>query len=77
MRTRDGLKFSVVEVENLLVGLASLNQFAVVSQPDARLSERAYLVASVHSGYLLTLADVTAHSSAKGFARYKWPEELM
>jgi len=74
---RGGLKFSAVEVESLLVDLVQLNQFAIIARSDERLGERSCLVASLRSGYSLTLADVVAHLAAKGLAKYKWPEELI
>jgi acyl-CoA synthetase (AMP-forming)/AMP-acid ligase II len=74
---RGGLKFSAVEVESLLSDMPQLNQFAVISRPDPRLGERAYLVAATRPGSTITLADVVAHLAAKGLARYKWPEDLI
>jgi acyl-CoA synthetase (AMP-forming)/AMP-acid ligase II len=74
---RGGLKFSAVEVESLLSDMPQLNQFAVISRPDPRLGERAYLVAAVRPGSTITLDDVVAHLAAKGLAKYKWPEDLI
>jgi acyl-CoA synthetase (AMP-forming)/AMP-acid ligase II len=74
---RGGLKFSAVEVESLLSDMPQLNQFAVISRPDPRLGERAYLVAALRPGSTITLADVVAHLEAKGLAKYKWPEDLI
>jgi acyl-CoA synthetase (AMP-forming)/AMP-acid ligase II len=74
---RGGLKFSAVEVESLLSELPQLEQFAIISQPDARLGERSALVAAVRVGQTITLAEVTAHLAARGLARYKWPEDLI
>ncbi|GHO97282.1 cyclohexanecarboxylate-CoA ligase [Reticulibacter mediterranei] len=74
---RGGLKFSAVEVESLLVDLVQLNQLAIIARPDERLGERSCLVASLRSGYSITLAEITTHLAAKGLAKYKWPEELL
>jgi acyl-CoA synthetase (AMP-forming)/AMP-acid ligase II len=74
---RGGLKFSAVEVESLLVDLPQLQQFAIAALPDERLGERSCLIASLRSGYALTLAEVIAHLAAKGLAKYKWPESLI
>jgi non-ribosomal peptide synthetase component E (peptide arylation enzyme) len=74
---RGGLKFSAVEVESLLSDLPQLSQFAVVSRPDPRLGERAYLVAATRPGSTITLSDIVAHLAGKGLAKYKWPEELI
>lgn len=74
---RGGLKFSAVEVESLLSDMPQLNQFAIISRPDPRLGERACLVAAIRPGSTITLDDIVAHLSAKGLARYKWPEDLI
>jgi acyl-CoA synthetase (AMP-forming)/AMP-acid ligase II len=74
---RGGLKFSAVEVESLLSDMPQLNQFAVISRPDPRLGERAYLVAAVRPGSTITLDEVIAHLAARGLAKYKWPEDLI
>ncbi len=74
---RGGLKFSAAEVESLLSDMPQLAQFAVISRPDARLGERACLVAATRPHCAITLADVVAHLAAKGLAKYKWPEDLL
>jgi acyl-CoA synthetase (AMP-forming)/AMP-acid ligase II len=74
---RGGLKFSAVEVENLLAELPELAQFAILDQPDERLGQRAVLVAAVRPGHELTLDRVTDHLRERGLAKYKWPEQLL
>jgi cyclohexanecarboxylate-CoA ligase len=74
---RGGVKFSAVEVENLLAELPQLAQFAVVDRPDERLGQRAVLVAALRPGHQLSLDGVTDHLRARGLARYKWPEQLL
>ncbi|MFF4712401.1 class I adenylate-forming enzyme family protein [Streptomyces eurythermus] len=74
---RGGLKFSALEVEELLDDLPQLAQHAVVARPDPRLGQRASLVVALRAGTRLTLEDVTGHLSGKGLATYKLPEQLV
>jgi acyl-CoA synthetase (AMP-forming)/AMP-acid ligase II len=74
---RGGLKFSVVEVENLLSELGGLEQLAVMPIDDERLGQKSILLAKVREGHELTLAEVTAHLQSRGLAKYKWPERLV
>jgi non-ribosomal peptide synthetase component E (peptide arylation enzyme) len=74
---RGGMKFSAVEVENLLAELPELAQFAIVDRPDERLGQRAVLVAALRSGHELSLDRVTDHLRERGLAKYKWPEQLL
>ncbi|MFE9816589.1 class I adenylate-forming enzyme family protein [Streptomyces sp. NPDC005773] len=75
---RGGLKFSALEVEELLNDLPQLAQHAVLGRPDPRLGQRSCLVAALREGAGgLTLGEVTAHLSAKGLATYKLPEQLV
>ncbi|WP_261568429.1 class I adenylate-forming enzyme family protein [Frankia gtarii] len=74
---RGGLKFSALEVEELLNDLPQLAQHAVVAQPDLRLGQRSCLLAVLHDGARLTLDEVNGHLARKGLATYKLPEELI
>jgi len=74
---RGGFKIGAAEIEAHLQGLAALRRCAVVAVPDARLGERACLVAEVHDGASLSLDDVAAHLGARGVAKFKWPEHLL
>jgi cyclohexanecarboxylate-CoA ligase len=74
---RGGLKFSAVEVENLLSELPELAQFAILARDDERLGQRAVLVAAVRPGARLSLETVITHLDGRGLAKYKWPEELL
>ncbi|WP_406096036.1 class I adenylate-forming enzyme family protein [Streptomyces sp. NBC_01013] len=75
---RGGLKFSALEVEELLNDLPQLAQHAVLGRPDPRLGQRSCLVAALRAGAgELTLGEVTAHLAAKGLATYKLPEQLV
>ncbi|MFB6893580.1 class I adenylate-forming enzyme family protein [Kitasatospora sp. NPDC056327] len=74
---RGGLKFSALEVEELLNDLPQLTQHAVVARPDPRLGQRSCLLAVLREGAALTLEEVTSHLSRKGLATYKLPEQLV
>ncbi|GHG21801.1 class I adenylate-forming enzyme family protein [Streptomyces filamentosus] len=74
---RGGLKFSALEVEELLDDLPQLAQHAVLGRPDPRLGQRSCLVAALREGARLTLEEVTGHLTAKGLATYKLPEQLV
>jgi acyl-CoA synthetase (AMP-forming)/AMP-acid ligase II len=74
---RGGMKFSAVEVENLLAELPELAQFAILDEADDRLGQRAVLVAALRPGHRLTLDRVTEHLRGRGLAKYKWPEKLL
>ncbi|MFJ4691240.1 class I adenylate-forming enzyme family protein [Streptomyces sp. NPDC088766] len=74
---RGGLKFSALEVEELLDDLPQLAQHAVVGRPDPRLGQRSCLLGALREGARLTLEDVTEHLSRKGLATYKLPEQLV
>ncbi|MGW2391014.1 class I adenylate-forming enzyme family protein [Streptomyces lydicamycinicus] len=74
---RGGLKFSALEVEELLNDLPQLAQHAVVARPDPRLGQRSCLLAALREGAALTLDEVTGHLSGKGLATYKLPEQLV
>jgi len=73
---RGGVKYNPVEVEELVSALPGVLQCVVVPVADALLGERGCLCAVLAPKALLTLDDVTAHLSAAGMAKYKWPEEL-
>ena len=74
---RGGFKIGAAEIEAHLHGLGALRRCAVVAVPDARLGERACLVAELHDGAVLSLGDVAAHLAARGVAKFKWPEHLL
>lgn len=74
---RGGLKFSALEVEELLNDLPQLEQHAVVARPDPRLGQRSCLLVALRDGAGLTLEEVTGHLSRKGLATYKLPEQLV
>jgi 2,3-dihydroxybenzoate-AMP ligase len=73
---RGGEKISAEEVEGLLVRHPRIASAAVVPMPDERLGERACAVV-VANGAPMTMAEVQAHLSALGVAKFKWPERLV
>jgi acyl-CoA synthetase (AMP-forming)/AMP-acid ligase II len=74
---RGGENISAQEIEELLLGLRSVVEVAVVAEPDARLGEHAAAVVSVREGMPVpTLAEVREHLAAAGLARQKWPESI-
>ncbi|WP_234334521.1 class I adenylate-forming enzyme family protein [Streptomyces sp. NRRL B-1347] len=74
---RGGLKYSALEVEELLDDLPQLAQHAVVARADPRLGQRACLIVALRQGACVTLDDITSHLAAKGLATYKLPEQLV
>jgi acyl-CoA synthetase (AMP-forming)/AMP-acid ligase II len=74
---RGGENISALEVEEALLGLASVAEAAVVAAADARLGEHAAAFLRLRPGQPApTLDDVRAHLREVGLARQKWPEEL-
>jgi acyl-CoA synthetase (AMP-forming)/AMP-acid ligase II len=74
---RGGENVSAAELEEALLTLRGVAEIAVVAAPDRRLGERACAVVRMRPGATApTLAEATAHLSAIGLARPKWPEEL-
>jgi acyl-CoA synthetase (AMP-forming)/AMP-acid ligase II len=74
---RGGMKISASEVESLLSDLPQLRQFAIISQHDDRLGEKACLVIALNSSSTMTLDEIIQHLGNKKLAKYKWPEELI
>ncbi|PXY27900.1 AMP-binding protein [Prauserella muralis] len=73
---RGGEKFSVAEVEELLLGHPAVHEVAVVSCPDPVLVERACAYVVPQDGLVPTLEQLRAHLSAAGLAVQKSPERL-
>jgi acyl-CoA synthetase (AMP-forming)/AMP-acid ligase II len=74
---RGGENISALEVEEVLLGMPSVAEAAVVAAADDRLGERAAAVLRVREGNdMPSLDDVRAHFRAAGVAIQKWPEEL-
>jgi acyl-CoA synthetase len=74
---RGGENISAQEVEELLLGIDSIAEVAVVAEPDMRLGERAVAVIRARAEMSApTLAEVRAHLAASGLAKQKWPETI-
>jgi acyl-CoA synthetase (AMP-forming)/AMP-acid ligase II len=74
---RGGENISAVEVEDLVMGLPSIAEVAVVATPDERLGEKAAAVVRLRDGGSApTLPELRAHLEAQGLARQKWPESI-
>lgn len=74
---RGGEKFSVAEVEALLLDCPSVRDVAVVSYPDPVLVERACAYVVPAPGRAPTLAELRQHLLAAGLAVQKAPERLV
>jgi len=72
---RGGQNVPVVEIENCLLGCGRVREVAVVAYPDERLGERGCAVV-VPDGAAPSLADLTRHLEAEGFAKQFWPERI-
>lgn len=74
---RGGENISAVEVEDVLMGVESIAEVAVVAAPDERLGERAAAIVRIHAGMAApTMDDIRTHLAAVGLAKQKWPESL-
>jgi 2,3-dihydroxybenzoate-AMP ligase len=73
---RGGEKISAEEVENLILGLPQVRNVACVPIPDPILGERMCAVVIPRPGEEVTLAEIVAHLTEAGLARYKHPERL-
>ena len=74
---RGGEKFSVAEVEGLLLDCPSVRDVAVVGYPDPVLVERACAYVVPTPGCAPTLDELREHLLAAGLAVQKTPERLM
>jgi long-chain acyl-CoA synthetase len=70
---RGGNNINPHEVEAALRGCRGVRDVCLVGRPDRELGERpvAFVVGDA------SLADLHAHLSGLGIARYKWPEDLI
>ena len=73
---RGGEKISAEEVENLILGLPQVRNVACVPIPDPVLGEKMCAVVIPRPGETVTLAEIVAHLTEAGLARYKHPEHL-
>jgi acyl-CoA synthetase len=74
---RGGENVGAQEVEELLLGMSTLAEVAVVAAPDERLGEQVAAVLRMRDGSPApTLEQVQGHLRSAGLARQKWPESL-
>lgn len=73
---RGGENISPAEVEGLLFDHPMIAQVAIVGVADDRLGQRAIAFVVPAERAAPTLADLTQWLSAKGVAKFKWPEGL-
>jgi 2,3-dihydroxybenzoate-AMP ligase len=73
---RGGEKISAEEVENLILGLPQVRNVACVPIPDPVLGEKMCAVVIPRPGQTVTLAEIVAHLTDAGLARYKHPERV-
>jgi acyl-CoA synthetase len=74
---RGGENISAQEVEEVLLGMDSVAEVAVVAEPDARLGERATAILRMRGDATPpTLQLVREHFAASNLAKQKWPESI-
>jgi acyl-CoA synthetase len=74
---RGGENISAQEVEEILLGIDSVTEVAVVAEPDARLGERATAIVRMRGDVTPpTLEQVRQHFAASHLAKQKWPESI-
>jgi acyl-CoA synthetase len=74
---RGGENISAQEVEELMLGIDSIAEVAVVAEPDVRFGERAVAVIRIRAELPApTVPEVRAHLEAAGLAKQKWPESI-
>jgi non-ribosomal peptide synthetase component E (peptide arylation enzyme) len=73
---RGGIKFSPREVEELLLGHASVANVAVVAMPDPKLGERSCAFVVARPGKTINLNEAVSYLKGKGLATHKLPERI-
>jgi len=73
---RGGEKISAEEIEAHLAAHPAVTAAAVVAMPDAILGEKACAYLSLRDGETFALAAMREFLSARGVARFKWPERI-
>ena len=74
---RNGLKISLPQVEDALVGLPGADEAAAFAVADPATGERLAVAVRAAPGATVTLADVVAHCSAAGLAVRSLPEQVV
>lgn len=74
---RGGENVSAMAVEEVLLGMPSIAEAAVIAVPDDRLGERVVAIVQLHASQPLpSVQEVHDHFAELGAARQTWPEEL-
>ncbi len=73
---RGGEKISAEEIENLILSHPAVQNVACVPMPDPILGERTCAFVVPRSGRRPTLAELVAHLTEAGIAKFKLPERL-
>ena len=74
---RGGENISAQEIEELLLGIDSVLEVAVVAEPDARLGERAVAIVRMREGSPPpTLEQLREHLAGAHLTKQKWPESI-
>jgi acyl-CoA synthetase len=73
---RGGMNVSATEVEAALLSHPAIELAAVVGAPHQTFGEQVAAFVQTRSGATLTLDDIRSHLSARGMAKYTWPEQL-
>ena len=76
MILRGGMNIFPFELETALIKHPQIADVAIVPVPHARLGEQACAVVVPH-GDAPTLTDLTTYLDAEGFAKFKFPEQLV
>lgn len=73
---RKGENISPLEIENALIRHPAVAAVSIVGAPDAERGEMVVAFVVTRPGQHFTMAEMTAHLDAAGFARQKFPERL-
>ncbi len=73
---RGGVKFSPIDIENIVDRIDGVERSCIVPCPDPVLGERACLFVVLGGDARLTLDDVCAVLERDDIAKFKWPERL-
>ena len=74
---RGGENISAQEIEEIMLGMISVAEIAVVAEADSRLGEHAAAVVRVRDGMAPpTIEQVRDHLAGAGLTRQKWPESI-
>jgi acyl-CoA synthetase (AMP-forming)/AMP-acid ligase II len=76
MIIRGGINIAPREIEDAIIDIPQVWQAAVIGMPDRRLGERCCACVVTRPGQTVSLETICDHLEARGFAKFKLPEEL-